>query len=77
MSLPLWLIAEAKTRKRKYGHAMPLGALEDAEHSMVSAAALERVHELNAAHDKAALDEEAGKRIQAEHTEQVVDQHGK
>ncbi|KIW06483.1 uncharacterized protein PV09_02919 [Verruconis gallopava] len=35
-SLPLWLLAEARWRKRKTGHAMPFRALEDAAHAMVS-----------------------------------------
>lgn len=35
-SLPLWLLAEAKWRKKKTGHAMPFRALEDAAHAMVS-----------------------------------------
>jgi hypothetical protein len=35
-SLPLWLLAEAKYRKKKSGHAMPFRALEDAAHAMVS-----------------------------------------
>jgi hypothetical protein len=35
-SLPLWLLAEAKYRKKKTGHAMPFRALEDAAHAMVS-----------------------------------------
>lgn len=35
-SLPLWLLAEARWRKKKTGHAMPFRALEDAAHAMVS-----------------------------------------
>ena len=77
MSLPFWLLGEASRRKRKYGHAMPLGALEDAEHAMVSEAALQRVHELNAAHAKSVSDEEAGKNPTTEHTEKAGEQHGK
>jgi hypothetical protein len=32
----LWLLAEAKYRKKSTGHAMPFRALEDAAHAMVS-----------------------------------------
>jgi len=35
----LWLLWEARRRKRKYGHAMPLRALEDVQHAQISAAA--------------------------------------
>jgi hypothetical protein len=35
-SLPIWLLAEAKRRKKKSGHAMPFRALEDAAQAMVS-----------------------------------------
>jgi hypothetical protein len=35
-SLPFWYLWEAQRRKRKYGHAMPLKALEDHAHAMVS-----------------------------------------
>ncbi|PGG96864.1 hypothetical protein AJ79_09426 [Helicocarpus griseus UAMH5409] len=57
LTLPLWLLREAKLRKRKTVHSMPIVAMEDAEHSMVSAAALERIHELNARNEKAVLNE--------------------
>jgi hypothetical protein len=49
---------EAKQRKRKTGHAMPLRAMEDAEHSMISAAARARLHEINAMEEKVGFDEE-------------------
>ncbi|KAI1625630.1 hypothetical protein EDD37DRAFT_648097 [Exophiala viscosa] len=51
-SLPVWLLLEARSRKKKTGHAMPLRAMEDAEHAMVSAAALERLHEQNMMENK-------------------------
>lgn len=38
-SLPLCLLWEARRRKQKYGHAMPLRAMEDAQHAKVSEAA--------------------------------------
>lgn len=30
LTIPCWLTLEARNRKRKYGHAMPLRAIEDA-----------------------------------------------
>lgn len=51
---------EAKKRKRKTGHAMPLRAMEDAEHSMISAAARARLHEISAMEEKVGFDEEHG-----------------
>ncbi|KAK4938214.1 hypothetical protein LTR10_021287 [Elasticomyces elasticus] len=51
-SLPVWLLLEARARKKKTGHAMPLRAMEDSEHAMVSAAALERLHEQNMMENK-------------------------
>jgi hypothetical protein len=56
----MWLLLEAKWRKKKTGHAMPLRAMEDAEHSMISAAAMARLHEINAAEEKIGFDEERG-----------------
>lgn len=58
--MPIWLLTEAKRRKRKTGHAMPLRAMEDAEHSMISAAARVRLHEINAMEEKVGFDEEHG-----------------
>lgn len=48
-TLPLWLLYEAKQRKRATGHALPLQAMIDSENAKVSAATLARIHELNAA----------------------------
>lgn len=47
LTLPLWLMREARIRKLKTGHAMPLQAMEDAENSQVSEAARARLHEIN------------------------------
>lgn len=47
LTLPFWLMREAKIRKSKTGHAMPLQAMEDAENSQVSEAARVRLHEVN------------------------------
>ncbi|KAK2808414.1 hypothetical protein FQN50_004799 [Emmonsiellopsis sp. PD_5] len=69
LTLPFWLLHEAKRRKAKTGHAMPIAAMEDAEHSMISAAALERIHEINAKSEKEVLDEEMGGQV--EHAERV------
>jgi hypothetical protein len=58
--LPVWLLLEAKRRKAKTGHALPLQAMEDMENSQVSAATLNRVHEINAMEEtnaRGALDE--------------------
>lgn len=41
-------------RKQKTGHAIPLQAMEDAEHSQVSAAAIARLHEINALEESSA-----------------------
>ena len=57
---------EAKKRKRKTGHAMPIRAMEDAEHAMISAVALARLHEVNRMEEKIALDME-----QATHVETI------
>ncbi|KAK2779471.1 hypothetical protein FQN52_003758 [Onygenales sp. PD_12] len=69
LTLPFWLLHEAKRRKAKTGHAMPIAAMEDAEHSMISAAALERIHEMNAKSEKEVLDEEMGGNV--EHAERA------
>lgn len=53
---------EAKSRKKKTDHAMPLRAMEDAEHAMVSAAALERLHEQNTMENK--VDVETPKHVE-------------
>lgn len=55
-TLPLWLLLEAKRRKAKTGHALPLQAMEDMENSQVSAAMLSRVHEINAMEEMKARD---------------------
>jgi hypothetical protein len=47
LTLPFWLMREARIRKAKTGHAMPLQAMEDAENSQVSVAAQARLHEIN------------------------------
>lgn len=41
-TLPAVLLWEAKSRKRKYGHAMPLRAMEDAAQSDAAIVQLER-----------------------------------
>ncbi|KAJ9634439.1 hypothetical protein H2204_006264 [Knufia peltigerae] len=61
-SLPVWLLMEARSRKKKTGHAMPLRAMEDAEHSMISAAAMARLHEQNMIENK--VDVEAPKHVE-------------
>ena len=55
LTLPLWLLREANARKRKTGHAMPLQAMEDAENSQISDAALARMHEINIMEEEAAV----------------------
>ncbi len=55
LTIPLWLLREAKIRKHKTGHAIPLQAMEDAEHSQVSAAAMARIHEINALEESSAV----------------------
>jgi len=55
LTLPLWLLREAKIRKSKTGHAMPIQAMEDAENSMVSEAAHARIHAINEAEERAAF----------------------
>ena len=72
LTLPVWLLMEAKKRKRKTGHAMPIRAMEDAEHAMISAVALARLHEVNRMEEKTALDVE-----QATHVETIRDESEK
>jgi hypothetical protein len=71
-SLPFWLEREARIRKEKTGHATPLQAMEDAEHSQISDAARARLHEINAAEESAALKYEMEKQGGTE-LEQVED----
>lgn len=52
LTLPLWLMREAQIRKKKTGHAIPLQAMEDAERSMVSAAAHDLIHQINEREEK-------------------------
>jgi hypothetical protein len=67
-TLPLLYLMEAKQRKKKTGHAMPLRALEDALHAQVSEAVVEHEREVAAAEVKGPMDEEAGhvERVQLE-----------
>lgn len=53
-SLPFWYLWEAQQRKRKYGHAMPLKALEDAAHAQVSDEAKAREQQTQMLEEKAA-----------------------
>ena len=46
LSLPFWLAREASLRKERTGHALPLQAIEDAEHARVSDAAKARIRTL-------------------------------
>ena len=57
-SLPLWLLWEARRRKRKYGHAMPLRALEDSAQAMTSEESKRREEELKMAEEKVGIDSE-------------------
>lgn len=59
-TLPLLYLWEAKQRKKRTGHAMPLRALEDALHAQVSEAQMENEREFAAAEVKRPVDEEAG-----------------
>lgn len=43
LCIPILLLLEGESRKRKTGHAMPLRAILDAENSQVSDAALARL----------------------------------
>ncbi|GAM33572.1 the major facilitator superfamily permease [Talaromyces pinophilus] len=61
LTLPYWLYYEARTRKRKTGHALPLTAIEDAEISHISAAALTRIHEVNE-HEEQASEKNAAEK---------------
>ena len=45
LTLPAVLLWEAKQRKAKYGHAMPLRAMEDAARSKATAVQFERLQE--------------------------------
>jgi hypothetical protein len=63
-SLPLWFLWEARSRKKKTGHAMPLRALEDALHAQVAAETVEREREMASLEVKAPLDEEAGQHLE-------------
>jgi hypothetical protein len=69
-TLPVWLLLEAKRRKGKTGHALPLQAMEDMENSQVSAAMLSRVHEINAMEEERARGLE-DKKIDAEHLDSL------
>lgn len=75
LTLPLWLLREAKIRKKKTGHAMPLRAMEDAEQSHVSAATLARIHEVTALEEKAAVEEHTLRKgigpVHVEHVEKA------
>jgi hypothetical protein len=51
-TVPLWLMWEAQRRKAKTGHAFPLQAMEDEENSEVSAAAHERLRQVNEFQEK-------------------------
>ncbi|KAK5118472.1 hypothetical protein LTR62_002987 [Meristemomyces frigidus] len=46
LTIPVWLMLEAKMRKRKTDFALPLQAMEDEEHNAVSAAAHDRLREV-------------------------------
>lgn len=46
-SIPLWLQLEAKQRKKRTGHALPLQSMVDSENSQISADAMARIQELN------------------------------
>jgi hypothetical protein len=70
LTLPVFLLLEAKHRKRKTGHALPLQAMEDMENSQVSEAMLNRVHEINAMEEKEAINSQEEK-ISAAHLEEV------
>jgi hypothetical protein len=53
-SIPIWLQLEAKQRKKKTGHALPLQAMIDAENSQVSPEAMARIQALQAGGDPTA-----------------------
>lgn len=74
-TLPLWLLFEAKQRKRKTGHALPLQAMIDSENSQVTAETRARIQELNAAEEMSAMNAkermiEEGRSEQLEFVEQ-------
>jgi hypothetical protein len=73
MTLPVWLLLEARQRKLKTGHALPLQAMQDAENSQVSAATLDRIHEITALEEKTAAVENNEKTgaPRSEHVEEV------
>lgn len=71
-TLPFFLLMEARWRKKKTGHYMPLRALEDAAHARVADAVLENEHYMAAAEAKTTLEGDAT------HTEDIhVDMAGK
>jgi hypothetical protein len=45
LMLPIAFLLEARHRKKKYGFAMPLRAMEDAEHSEATVLTVERIRE--------------------------------
>ncbi|ETN40918.1 uncharacterized protein HMPREF1541_05198 [Cyphellophora europaea CBS 101466] len=68
-SLPFWYLWEAQRRKRKYGHAMPLKALEDAGRAMTSEAARLQEQERQVLEEKGL----GGDVETARHVEEVVE----
>ncbi|KIW23934.1 uncharacterized protein PV07_09681 [Cladophialophora immunda] len=71
LTIPYWLSLEARTRKRKYGHAMPLRAIDDAGLSQTTDAAHRHNYELTNRLQRAAL---AAKNIEIEQVQQIEDQ---
>jgi len=71
-SLPFWLLWEARRRKAKNGHAMPLRALEDAQQAHISAAAKAKEREQALREEKIGGDLES-----ASHVEQVEMENSK
>lgn len=69
-SLPLWLLMEARQRKRNTGHAMPLRALEDALHAQIADVAREQEQMTAALEAKQPLDEEAATHVEQIHLEE-------
>lgn len=45
LSLPILFLLEARHRKKKYGYAMPLRAMEDASHSEATMVTMHRITE--------------------------------
>lgn len=77
LTLPIWLQWEALQRKKKTGHALPLQAMEDAEHSQVSAATMARIREINALEETEYIKDFASRNdkdsaARAEHIERAV-----